>query len=122
MDVEFYDEWISEMCGFDVWGHVQGSITARFFDDRGGTGPLELYTISSSVTLTSDGGTYVLRDVGADKVMRTPDGSVVLSVMGQVPFGHKGLFRVNLDTDEVIHDPQRITEDEILQVCEALEP
>jgi hypothetical protein len=112
------DEWVSEQCGFDVMGHAEGFAAVRFHE-REGTGPLEVFTINVTLTLSSEYGSYTMKDVGADKLMLRPDGTVEVSVMGQVPFGHKGMGRINFDTGEV-HDPQRVTEDEIEKVCEAL--
>jgi hypothetical protein len=116
-----YDDWVSEECGFDVWYHAEGHAALRVFERRG-AGPLEVFTINTTVTLSSAGGTYKLKDVGADTWVRRPDGTVVVSISGQVPFQFKGVYKFDPDTDEVLHEPQRLTGDEIVKVCEALAP
>jgi hypothetical protein len=121
IEEHFYDEWVSEQCGFEVNGHWEGFAAVRIHD-RAGTGPLDVFTINTTLTLYSDHGSYKLKDVGTDRGMMRPDGTVDVSIVGQVPFAHKGLIRVNPETGEVIHEPQRLTEDEVWRVCDALAP
>jgi hypothetical protein len=119
IDEHFYDDWVSEQCGFDVWAHVTGHAAFRMFDGEG-TGPLSVFTINATLVLSSGDRSYKLKDVGADVVQQRPDGSVDVSIIGQVPFGHKGLYRFDPNTGDVLHEPTRQTFDEIWTVCEAL--
>jgi hypothetical protein len=114
-----YDDFVSEVCGFDVWLEIDGFAIVRVFD-RASTGPLQVFTVNLTLTLSSGDQTYTLKDVGADTVMMRPDGSVDVSIMGQVPFGHKGLYRFDAETGEPLKGPSRETFDEIFTVCEAL--
>jgi hypothetical protein len=41
----------------------------------------------------------------------TPDGAMVLSIIGQVPFDFTGILKFNLNTGEVIQEPQHFTGD-----------
>jgi hypothetical protein len=59
-----------------------------------------------------------VRNVGADVVRVTPDGTATITTTGQVPFEFTGVLKINLDTDEVILEPHHFVD--IDQVCERL--
>ena len=73
-----------------------------------------------SGTVSANGIDYRFRDVGADLVRITPDGVAILSIIGQVPFAFNGVLKINLDTEEVIHEPQHLTADEVDKACQVL--
>ena len=58
------------------------------------------------------------RNVGADVVRVTPDGTATITTTGQVPFEFTGALKINLDTDEVILEPHHFVD--IEAVCEQL--
>ena len=113
----FEDEILTEECGVPVTTTLLGSVTTRTFD-RKGTGPLELSTVNFTVTLRSGDAAIRIRDVGADQVRRTPDRTFILSIIGQVPFGWKGVLKINLTTGEEILTPQ--PSKDLERVCAAL--
>ena len=58
------------------------------------------------------------RDVGIDLVRVEPDGTVILSTVGQIPFAFTGVMKINLDTGEVILEPHHIVD--TTRACELL--
>lgn len=100
----FEDEFLSEACGVPVTTSARGHITLRTFSsDR--TGPVEVRTINVALTATSGDRTIRFRDVGADVTRIEPDGTMVLLISGQVPFGFVGALRIDLETGETILEP-----------------
>ena len=89
----------------------------RAFDGTG-SGLLQVGKVNVSVTTQSGDNSIRIRDVGANVLRRTPDGSLLLSISGQVPFGWKGVLREDGDTFEVILEPKPSTDLE--RVCAAL--
>ena len=118
IDDSFVDEFFSEECGFPVTGVAKGHIIVRIFDRDQGL--VELRTLNIGITLSADGNDYSFRDVGADQIRVTPDGVVILSIIGQVPFEFTGVLKINLDTEEVILEPQHTTQGEIEEACQVL--
>jgi hypothetical protein len=59
-----------------------------------------------------------VRDVGIDQVRVAPDGTVILSIVGQVPLGFTGVLKLDLDTGEAILEPHHFAD--IEEVCEQL--
>jgi hypothetical protein len=68
-------------------------ILRTFSGDRPGPAPLN--TLSLAITATADGGTFRFRDVGGDLARIEPDGTLVLSIIGQVPFEFAGVLKIN---------------------------
>jgi hypothetical protein len=101
----FQDAELNEHCGVDATITVVGKIIVRTFDSSG-TGPVEVRTLNQAVTLTAGNNTYRFRDVGADIVLMEPDGSATLMIIGQIPFEFNGALKIDLQTGEVIHEPQ----------------
>jgi hypothetical protein len=64
--------------------------------------------------------TYRFRDVGADLVRVEPDGTVILSIIGQVPFGFTGVLKIDLETGEAILEPHHSLEGDLEKACDAL--
>ena len=119
VDETFDDEFLTEACGFPVTVRVQGHMTVRTFD-RDGKGTLAVRTLNTSATLMANGKTYRLRDVGADVTRVTPTGDEIVMIIGQIPFGWTGVFKINTTTGEVIHEPQHSTEADVEEACAAL--
>ena len=64
-------------------------------------------------TAQAGDNTYSFRDVGADHLQVKPDGTEILMIIGQIPFGigddplgFTGVLKINLTTGEVILQPQ----------------
>ncbi len=101
----FDDEFLSDACGVDVTTTLNGRITFLAFPDR----PVGVQDITSvHVDLLASAGDNRVRfkDVGIDLVRVTPDGTVILMVVGQLPFDFTGVLKVDLTTGEVILEPR----------------
>ncbi len=120
VDDEFRDDFLSDACGVPVTGTATGRIAVRSFADQGRTGPLRLQTINIALTFSAGDRSVRFRDVGADLLRREPDGSLVLSIIGQIPFGFTGVLKIDPETGEVLHEPQNSTEDDVQRLCDAL--
>lgn len=119
IDDEFVDEFLSEECGVEVFTRAEGMVITRTFEDDG-TGPIRLATINIGFTASAGGNTVRFRDVGADLLRREPDGTLVLSIVGQIPFNFTGVLKLDPETGEVLQAPQNSTVDEVDRVCAAL--
>lgn len=113
----FYDEFLSDECGVEVWTTASGEVIGRSFDDRS-TGALVVNTVNVSLVARAGDNTFRFRDVGADVVQAGPDGSLTLLIIGQVPFGFAGVLKIDLLTDEVILEPSHETD--TARACAAL--
>ncbi|HSC91560.1 MAG TPA: hypothetical protein VLB86_07895 [Gaiellaceae bacterium] len=96
-------------------GHV---IVRTFSGDK--TGVAEGRTLNVAITATAGGNPYRFRDVGADHLQVGPDGTAVLLVIGQVPFGFTGVLKIDLATGEAILEPQHSLEDRLEDACATL--
>ena len=119
VDDAFVDEELSEECGVAVTGTAHGHITLRTFPGEG-PGLATVNSINVGITLTADGRTFRLRDVGADVARVQADGSVVLLISGQVPFFFAGVLKIDPETEEVLLEPKDRTEAQIAKACRAL--
>ena len=115
----FDDEFLTGECGVPVTTTAVGHITIRTFD-RAGTGPTDLTTVNVTLTVRAGDNSYRLKDVGADLVRREPDGTFVVSIIGQLPFDFTGVLKVDPDTGEVIQQPQHSTAGDLEEACAAL--
>jgi hypothetical protein len=86
-----------------VTTHVEGKIKLREFDRT--TGTVSVSTVNVAATATAGDNIARFRDVGVDHARITPDGTLVLSIVGQVPFDFKGVLKIDLGTGEVLHEP-----------------
>ena len=75
-------------------------------------------TLNISLVATAGDNQARFRDVGIDQVRVQPDGTVILSIVGQVPFEFTGVMKINLETGEVILEPHH--EVDTTRVCERL--
>jgi hypothetical protein len=116
VDDEFVDVFLSEECGVEVTTRVTGSITVFTFPD--GEVLQELTTLNLAIVATAGDNQARFRDVGIDQVRVAPDGTVILSIVGQVPFGFTGVLKIDLDTGEAILEPHHIVD--TTRVCERL--
>jgi hypothetical protein len=116
-DATFPDDFLSAACGFEVTTHARGHAISREFDRAKGT--VAVSTLNIALTAMANGNTYRFRDVGADHVKITKDGPI-LSIVGQIPFEFIGVLKIDLDTDEVVHEPGHDISGRIADACAAL--
>ena len=116
VDDAFADDFLSAACGVAVTTTVQGHIITRTFSGEG-TGVADLRTISLSFAATAGDRTFRFRDVGADMVRIEPDGTAVLSIIGQVPFDFAGVLKIDLETGDAILEPRDRSEEQIAADC-----
>jgi hypothetical protein len=116
VDETFADEFLTEACGVPVTATVTGRVTIFTFPD--GTVLEELTTLNVSVVATAGDNQARFRDVGAEQVRVQPDGTVIVSIIGQVPFGFTGVLKINPETGETILEPHH--EVDTTRVCERL--
>lgn len=119
VDETFVDEFLSDACGVTVTTTARGDIIVRTFSGEG-TGVAELRTINLNLTATAGDRTIRFRDVGADLVRIEPDGTAVLSIIGQVPFDFRGVLKVDLETGDAILEPRDISEEQLAKACGVL--
>lgn len=108
VDDEFVDEGLSEECGVEVTVTITGQVTIFTFPD--GSVLQELSTVNLLVVFTAGDNQIRTRDVGIDQVRVQPDGTVILSIVGQVPLGFTGVLKINPETDEVILEPHHVVD------------
>ena len=114
---QFVDEDLAEECGVDeVNVTITGRVTLFTFPD--GRVLQDLTTINLEVVWTAGDNEVRVRDVGIDQVRVQPDGTVILSIVGQVLFGFTGVLKINDETGEVILEPHHFFD--IEDVCAQL--
>lgn len=111
------DEFLTAACGVQVTTTATGRVTFFTFPDRP-VGPQDLTTVNVALVATADDNQIRFRDVGIDLVRVQPDGTVILSMVGQVPFEFSGVMKINLDTEEVVLEPHHTLD--ATQACELL--
>jgi hypothetical protein len=117
VDDEFVDEELSEECGVDeVNVTVTGQVTLFTFPD--GRVLKDLTTVNLEVVWSAGDNEVRVRDVGIDQVRVQPDGTVILSIVGQVLFQFTGVMKINLDTGDVILEPHHFFD--IEELCAQL--
>jgi len=120
VDETFVDEALSEDCGVEATVHLTGHTTSR---TREGGGVLEVFTVNLTGTITSEFGSFKVKDVGSDSTRITPDGQVIVSIRGQVPFFFKGVWKFDGTTEEWLHEPNLAAgERQIERACARLNP
>jgi hypothetical protein len=119
IDEAFDDGFLTAECGVPVVTSALGHVTLRTFAG-GGTGAVEVNTLNIALTARSGDNTYRFRDVGADLVRVEPDGTAILMIIGQTPFGFAGVLKIDLETGEAILEPQHSLEGNVEKACAAL--
>jgi hypothetical protein len=114
------DDFLTAECGVPVTFHAVGRVTLRTFVPNGAAGPLQVNTVNVAVTVSSGDNSYRFRDVGADHLQQKPDGSLVLSIIGQLPFDFTGVLKIDPETGDVLHEPSHSIEDRLDDACAAL--
>jgi hypothetical protein len=111
--------FLTEECGVPVTTAARGHVILRIFSGQG-PGLVQVNTINIGLTATAGDRTFRFRDVAADVVRIEPDGTVVLSIIGQVPFEFAGVLKINPETEEVIFEPRDRSEQQLAKACRAL--
>lgn len=119
IEATFHDDFLSSECGVDVTTTISGFRIMREFVDSTGN-LIELATIKVTGTSSSEFGSVVIQDVGADQLKVAPDGTLTLTITGQVPFGFVGSLVLDVDTDEVLREPVFRGEKQLEKVCRLL--
>ena len=119
VDETFFDDILTEACGVPVTTHAQGHLIIRTFAGER-TGPAEIRTINIALTAMAGDNTFSFRDVGVDVVRIEPDGTAILMIVGQIPFGWTGALKVDLETGDAILEPQHSLEGRLEVACAAL--
>jgi hypothetical protein len=120
IDETFVDEALSEACGVQANVHLTGHAIIR---TREGGGVLEVVTVNLTGIITSEFGSFRVKDVGSEATRMTPDGQVIVSVTGQVPFGFKGVLKFDPTTEELLNEPNFAAgERQIERACARLNP
>lgn len=119
IDETFEDGLLTAECGVPVSTRAEGTITFRMFEP-GGTGAVELTTLNVSLTAMWGDNSYRFRDVGADLLRVEPDGTAIVMIIGQTPFGFAGVLKIDLETGETILEPQHSLEGNVEEACAAL--
>jgi hypothetical protein len=120
IDETFVDEALSEACGVQANVHLTGHAITR---TREGGGVLEVVTVNLTGIITSEFGSFRVKDVGSDATRMTPDGQVIVSITGQVPFFFKGVLKFDPTTEELLNEPNFAAgERQIERACARLNP
>lgn len=120
IDETFVDEDLSEACGVKATVHLTGHLTSRV---REGNGVREIFTINLTGIISSEFGSFKVKDVGSDATRVTPTGQVIVSIRGQVPFFFKGVMKFDGTTEEPLNNPNFAAgERQIERACAALNP
>ncbi|HWN21800.1 MAG TPA: hypothetical protein VNP93_07485 [Gaiellaceae bacterium] len=115
------DPFLTAECGFPVSIQSQGHIIVRTFSGEK-TGVVQVTTLNIINTVRAGARSYPVRDVGADVVRIEPDGTAILMIIGQTPFGFTGVLKIDLETGEAILEPHHSLEGRIADACAALAP
>ena len=116
----FVDEFLSEECGVEVTVHLQGEQISRTME---GDRLLEVFTVNLTGTVTSEFGSFRVKDVGSDSTRVTPDGTVIVSLRGQLPFFFKGVLKFETSPQEPLNEPNFAAgERQVERACAQLNP
>ena len=113
-------------CSFAISVHSVGHAIMREYDRAKGV--VSLTTLNIKSVAAANGKSVRVHDVGSDQIRIAPDGTVILSIRGQIPFGpsgsdpgFNGVIKINMETGEVLHEPSAV-KDRAGALCAALAP
>lgn len=113
-------EFLTEECGVPVTVAEEGHFIIRSFDRA--TGVTEVFTVNLGLTATSASGVYRFRDVGADATRVLPDGTLVVSIIGQLPFDFTGIVKLDGEGNVILESNGDRGEKQLAAACAALNP
>jgi hypothetical protein len=120
-DIGVVDEFLTEACGFEVLVDVTGHVIFRTWLDTDGNPIREVNNFAIQARFYTEAASFSTVDVGADRVTHNPDGSILLTVIGNIqPIQLPGLGLVYVDVGRtVLHitfpDPEEPPVVEVLQ-------
>lgn len=83
-DSGIVDEFLTQECGTPIWIDVWGHITSHVWTDADGNPVRELNNYALHATWYSDFASLRTVDRGVDRVTHLADGSIILTVVGDV--------------------------------------
>jgi hypothetical protein len=122
IDDTFVDEFLSEACGVKATVHLVGHQMTRTSESGR---LLDVHTVSMTGIITSKFGSFRVKDVGSDSTRVTPDGQVIVSLRGQLPFFFKGVLKYDpaIAGDNWLNEPNLAAgERQVERACAALNP
>ena len=103
VDDHFVDDFLTEACGTAIRADVTGHITIRVWEDAAGDPAREVDNFAVTIRWSSEHGSVLAKDVGADRITYLDDGSIIQVVIGSVQaFSAKGLGRIYADTGRTV--------------------
>jgi hypothetical protein len=105
----FEDDFLTDACGVEVTTSFDGRITFFTFPDRP-VGPQDLTSVHVNFVATAGDNAVRFKDVGIDLVRGQPDGTMILMVVGQLPFDFTGVLMIDLTTGEPILEPHHFVD------------
>jgi hypothetical protein len=121
IETSFADGFLTEECGVAVTTTLRGFVLERTFSDPDGN-LRALSTVNITGVASSEYGSFRFKDVGADQLKAAPDGTVTVSIIGQLPFDFAGVLVLDLETGEVVHEPRFRGDWQLERACEVLAP
>ncbi|HEX5014716.1 MAG TPA: hypothetical protein VFV72_11235 [Candidatus Limnocylindrales bacterium] len=98
-DIGSVHEFLTDVCGVDVWIDTTGHAIFRVFTDADGNPVREVNTFAIHRTIYSANGSISSVDVGPDRVMYNADGSIDVWTTGNIgSLNVPGQGRVYADT------------------------
>jgi hypothetical protein len=111
----FDDEFLSDLCGVPVTTTATGTIISRTFM---GKGVQAVSTVNLALVASSGENSIRFRDVGAD-VLQSANGTLIVLIIGQVPFDFRGVLKIDPATGDVVLEPHWIDADRACAVLAA---
>jgi hypothetical protein len=113
----FQSPILTPACGVEVTITITGTLRILTFPNRP-VGPQDLTIANFKWVATAGNNQVPFRNVSLDLVRVEPDGTVIESIAGHQPVEFTGVMKINLDTGEVILEPQHFAD--IPRLCEQL--
>ena len=114
---EFTSSILSPACGVEVTITITGSVMVLTFPLRP-VGPQNLQVGNIDWVATAGDNQVRFRNIHIERVMVEPDGTVSVTIAGHQPVEFTGVMRIDLDTGEIIQEPQHTAD--IQRLCALL--
>jgi hypothetical protein len=113
----FQSPILTPACGVEVTITITGTLRILTFPNRP-VGPQDLAIANIKWVATAGNNQVPFRNVSIRQVRVGPDGTAILSTAGHQPVEFTGVMKINIDTGEVILEPQHFAD--IPRLCELL--